>query len=422
MEQNKAYLIRSLKKNSILFLGIFTFIYAVLMPDFSTVIEDYIKILTNQAYLVHDFIEVGSISATFINVAIHFFVAYFLIITNDISDLYGLQFASIGIFVGHAFFGSNLLNIIPLILGVFLYAWWAGHSPKRYTAVSLFACAMSPVVSFIIFYNGFSIRNAIIGLLLGVLLGFLSIPLAEEFVKFHKGFTLYNFGFTTGLIAMLVLSFFSLFGYNIEPVYVLSTKAHIYLLIYMFILILAIMAISFLHYKSIFTNYLRLLKSSGRTPTDFVANFGYATTLFNMAFTTLIFLVFLLNTNFPLNGTLVGGLLSIMGFAAFGKHPFNTIPVALGVLLSGILKNYGISNQGILLTMLFSSGLAPISGYYGPIFGIFAGFVHSNLTAIVMNLHLGMSLYNNGFTSAFVAALLEPIAEIIFRHRKDEII
>lgn len=422
MHEPKTQVIHSFKKHFILFLGVFTLIYAFMMPDSSTWIEDYKKILLNQAYLVHDFIEVGGISATFINVAIHFFVAYYLIITNDISDLYGLQFAAIGLFVGHSFFGSNLLNIFPLILGVFLYAKWAGHSPKRYTAVSLFSCAMSPIVSFIVFYNGFSIRNCILGIGLGIILGFISVPFAEEFLKFHRGFTLYNFGFTTGMIAMLVISFFSVIGYEIQPVYILSTKAHIYLVIYMFAIIFIFMGISFVHFKSICKNYPRLLKSSGRTPTDFVSSFGYATTLFNISFTTLIFFVFLLNTNFPLNGTLLGGLLSIMGFAAFGKHPVNTIFVALGVIAAGLLKGYGIANQSILLTLLFSTGLAPISGYYGAIFGFIAGFVHSNLTSIVMNLHLGMSLYNNGFTSAFVAALISLIAELVLRHRKDEMI
>ncbi len=414
------YVVHSAKKHALLFLGLITFVYAIFMPDAEQWFTGYLKILSNQAYLVHDFIEIGGISATFINVALHFFIAYYLLLRNEFTDLYGLQIAGIGIFVGHAFFGSNVLNVLPIIIGVSLYAKWSKHSLKRYTAISLLSCAMAPIISFIMFYKGFHWQSFLAGAFVGIVIGFISTPLAEEFVKFHKGYTLYNFGFTTGMIAMLVISFFSYFNYEITPVYLLSTHAHIYLVIYSFMIIFIIMGVSFIRWGEILVQYPKLLQASGRTPSDFVSTFGLSTTLFNMSFNTLLFLVFLLNTGFSLNGTLIGGLLSIMGFSAFGKHPKNCISVAVGVLLAGMIKGVGIANQGVLLTMLFSTGLAPMAVYYGAVVGIITGFIHSNLTGIVMNLHLGMSLYNNGFTSAFVAALLVPIADTIFRYKEDE--
>lgn len=47
-----------------------------MMPDFDHIIEDSIRILTSQTYLMHDFFEVGGISATFFNSAIHLLIAY----------------------------------------------------------------------------------------------------------------------------------------------------------------------------------------------------------------------------------------------------------------------------------------------------------------------------------------------------------
>lgn len=418
-KERREYLIHSFKKHSILFLGIFTIIYAMFMPDRNVWVSNYIKILLNQAYLVHDYIEIAGLSATFMNVGFHFLVAYYLMIRNELSDLKGLQVASIGIFVGHSFFGSNILNIAPIILGVVLYAKWAGHSLKRYTAVSLFATATAPIVSFIMISGGLNIVSIGIALIVGILIGFISAPLAEEFIKFHQGFTLYNFGFTTGMIAIFVSIFYGYFNISPASVYYISTYAHIYLSVYTLLIILFFLFISLTRIQSIKMHFMDLLKSSGRVPTDYIADYGLATTLFNMSINTLIFFVFILLTGCPMNGTLVGGLLSIMGFSAFGKNPKSSVSIAIGVILAGLLHGVEINESRLLLTALFCTGLSPIAGYYGVFIGILAGFVHYNLVGTIFRVHLGMTLYNNGFASGFVAAFMVPIIDTIKSNKEE---
>lgn len=411
----KKYVTHSIKKHSILALGIFTLIYAMFMPDFDTCIVDYITILKSQAYLVHDYTETAGISASFINVAIHFFIAYYLIVRNNYSDFRGLQMAAVGIYTGYAFFGSNPLNTIPIIVGVSLFAIWSGHNVKLYTAVSMFSCAMAPVVSFIMFKTDMGIWSVILAILTGIFIGFIAPPLAEEFLKFHQGFSLYNMGFTTGIVVMFISILFDYINVDIKVAYYYSTHAHYYLLIYILILSFVFIAISMLKYKKVFRVYKELIKSSGRLPSDFSIEYGLSTTLFNMGINTLIFTGIILISGFKLNGTLLGGLMTITGFSALGKHPRGCLPVAFGVIIAGLMHGLPFANQRLLLTMLFSTGLSPVAGYYGIIAGIVAGFLHYNLTVVILKLHLGMTLYNNGFTTVFVAAFLVPIIDTFFR-------
>ena len=98
-----------------------------------------------------------------------------------------------------------------------------------------------------------------------------------------------------------------------------------------------------------------------------------------------------------------------MGFAAFGKHPKNVIPIILGVYLASSINKYGISSTDAIIVALFSTTLAPIAGEYGIFYGILAGFIHKAVATNVGFLHGGINLYNNGLAGGFVAAILVPL-------------
>ena len=78
-----------------------------------------------------------------------------------------------------------------------------------------------------------------------------------------------------------------------------------------------------------------------------------------------------------------------------------------------------VSAQAIAVGLCFASGLAPISGVYGWPFGLVAGVAHYCLVTSVPALHGGFCLYNGGFTSILIAALLVPQLEAFF-HTKAE--
>ncbi|MGT2667175.1 DUF1576 domain-containing protein [Streptococcus rifensis] len=403
------------EKDYLLLLAIVTFVYAMLMPDSTGLISNYQKLLFHQTYLIHDFFEVAGISATFFNVSLHFLVAYYLNVRNNLTHLTGFQLAAAGIFIGHSFFGTHVLNILPIILGVVFYSWWSGQSFKLHTSQSLFATSTAPLVSFILLNQGISITSILLATGLGLFLGFVTPPLAEAFLKFHQGYTLYNTGFTTGIIAMLVYACLRYFGFEVDGVSMISTHAHRYILIYIALICISFMVVPLIgaDFGELKVKLNKLTHRFGRLPDDFVMKYGRRTTFLNMGLTGMAFLIIVVLTGIPLNGPIAGGLMSIIGFSAFGKHPRNTLPIALGVLLAGYFSLGHLNDLSVILPLLFGTALAPIAGYYGIIVGVIAGFLQFNVAQSVIGLHLGLSLYNNGFSTGFVAAFMVPVLDSI---------
>lgn len=402
-----------LEKDYLLLMALLTFIYALLMPDSRSCLANYMKLLLHQTYLLHDFFEVAGTSATFFNVALHFLIAYYLNVRNNLTRLTGFQLAAVGIFVGHSLFGTHLLNIVPIIIGVILYAHWSGQSFKIYTSQSLFATAMAPMVSYLMFYRGFSWFSFALALVVGVVLGFITPPLAEAFLKFHQGYTLYNIGFTAGVITLMAYALLRYFNFALDAVSLVSVHAHLPLLIYLSLISGSLIIFSLLgaDIQEMKEKFIKLNRRVGRLPDDFVIKYGRRTTFFNMGLMGAVYLLIVLACGLPLNGPSAGGLLSVMGFSAFGKHLRNTLPIAAGVLLAGYFSLGEWSHLSVILPVVFGTALAPICGYYGIIAGMVAGFLHFNVVQSVIGLHLGLSLYNNGFSTGFVAAFLIPIFE-----------
>jgi len=168
--------------------------------------------------------------------------------------------------------------------------------------------------------------------------------------------------------------------------------------------------------------YRRLLQDSGRAPSDFLRMFGAGPVLLNTGINGLISMAFILCSGGDLNGPTVGGILTIMGFSAFGKHAFNIIPVMAGVFLGGLVMHWSLSDSAVQLACLFCTTLAPISGYFGWPFGVLAGFLHSSVVLYTGTPVAGMNLYNNGFSGGLVAIVLYPIIIAVVRHRKPTLV
>jgi hypothetical protein len=113
----------------------------------------------------------------------------------------------------------------------------------------------------------------------------------------------------------------------------------------------------------------------------------------------------------PLNGPVLGGILTVIGFAAFGKHLKNAIPVAIGIVGATFLFRVDPSAPGAILALLFGTTLAPIAGEFGLLVGVVAGFLHFVMVHRTGAWHAGMSLYNNGFAGGLTATLLAAVME-----------
>jgi hypothetical protein len=152
-----------------------------------------------------------------------------------------------------------------------------------------------------------------------------------------------------------------------------------------------------------------VIASTGQSPTDFIALAGIGPTLANMGVCGAIGMAYIVAVGGELNGPVIGAIFTIVGFAAFGKHPRNIVPIMAGVFLGSLFKPWNIDDPSILLAALFGTTLAPIAGRFGWHWGIVAGFIHSSAALTVGPVHAGLNLYNNGFAAGIVASVLVPV-------------
>ena len=140
----------------------------------------------------------------------------------------------------------------------------------------------------------------------------------------------------------------------------------------------------------------------------------------NMAVVGAFCVTYILLIGGDLSGPVVGGVLTIFGFAAFGVHLKNFIPCLVGVYLATCLKTFVITMPAMQLAALFSAGIAPIAGQFGPIAGLFAGVLHTSIVMCTGEMYSGLNLYNNGFSLGFVAIIMIPVLESFMKKYRRE--
>ena len=88
--------------------------------------------------------------------------------------------------IGFSFFGKNLYNTIPIILGVYLYAKAIGQPFGEYVLHSMFGTALEPAGQRV-FVQPRVFRSrlayAYSALLSGLLVGFIIVPLSLRFLQ-----------------------------------------------------------------------------------------------------------------------------------------------------------------------------------------------------------------------------------------------
>lgn len=285
---------------------------------------------------------------------------------------------------------------------------------------ALFGTAFGPLVSEISFNIGLSFPEGIFfGYIAGFIAGFVIPSLARHFVGFTKGFSVYNIGFTSGVVGTIFTSLLRSTGQTIEPVSMISS-GHNQPFTIIFLTLFTLMLITGLFLNSWTLNgYGELLQHSGQLSTDFLQTNGFSVTLINMGLLGFVSTGYILFHGGELNGPTIGGILTVVGFGAFGKHLRNVLPILIGVSLMGFLNDYDMSATGVVIAGLFGTTIAPIAGRYGTLIGILAGAFHLAVVSNTGYLHGGINLYNNGFAGGFVAAIMIPLLEAV-QYQKDK--
>lgn len=389
------------------------------LQPFDKLIDGLINILVDSSVLITDYLAIGGIGATFINAGLLSLICVFILIKMDMKPN-GSIILSLFLVFGFSFFGTNLLNVWPIIIGVYLYSLKKEHPFRHYIIVALMGTSLAPSVNqvFLLTLNNIGINSfnlkIIIALILaisvGAFIGFIMPPLVSHSMKIHEGFMLSNAGLASGFIAITFVALLKALGLTMESKYILSNKYTLELSIMLFVTFGSMVVLGLFYNKEPLRIFKDLNNESGRIVTDFFILYGENFALINMGLVGLVYTVLTLLITQELNGAFVAGIFTVAGFAAFGLNLRNVIPITLGSIIAMQFNISGYEMNTLMIIILFATSLAPFSGYYGIIWGIIAGFTHLCLTLNVSIINAGINLYNNGFVAGIITVLLLPIA------------
>ncbi|MCF6335230.1 MAG: DUF1576 domain-containing protein [Spirochaetales bacterium] len=392
---------------------ILSFIVLGLITDGSgDAIEGFLRIQIHSGRLISDFIPIGGIGGTLINAAFAGLVGLILVIILKV-QLSGPTYAAILTIIGFGFFGKTPLNILPIILGVFLSAKLAGKMFREYIIIALFGTALGPLVSFIVFEFGFTGAAAVAaGLTGGIITGFLLPAIAVSMLHLHQGYNLYNMGLSCGFFALFAASLVRAAGHNFESTMVWYSGGSPVIIWLIPALSLSLVIIGLISEKiNGIKEFLSIQKLSGRLPSDFMDLGSLGGALINSGLIGIFGSLYIFFVGGSFNGAMIAGLLTIMGFGAFGTHLKNSWPIVLGVILSTLIFGKGLASPSPLLAALFSTTLAPLAGQFGILTGIIAGFIHLIMVLQTGVWQGGMNLYNNGFAGGLTATLIVAVIQ-----------
>jgi len=394
----------------------------IVLDDPANILPGLYRIVSMQDLLITDYVSIAGIGATLVNSALVTMVSIVIIKCSG-DPLNGFTLVEMGLMAGFSLFGKNLFNIWPIILGTWLYAKYQKEPFGKYAGVALLATSLSPLVSYMALGSVHASLPS--GILAGITIGFLLPSLSAYTYKVQNGFNLYNMGFACGLLAMMIVPIMTAFGDHPDSALYWATGYNAAFAVVVGVLCVGFILTGLLFCKApiwaVWAGYRRLLSTTGRAPSDYLRMFGPGPVLVNMGVNGLIGMGYIFLVEGDLNGPTLGGIFTIIGFSAFGKHALNILPVMAGVFLGAYGMHYTPDYPALQLAGLFGTTLAPIAGHFGWIYGVLAGFIHSALVLQTGGPVAGLNLYNNGFSGGLIAIVLYPVITAIARHRRPKL-
>jgi len=404
--------IEYLKKS--FYLPILALIMIILAFIFNTpkeIFVGYKNILLSSSILTTDYIAIGTLGGALVNAA-SILILNLVILRLLNLRMSGLIYAALYMILGFSFFGKNILNSLPIYIGIYLYAFLNKIPVKNLVISLLFSSGISPLVSYLIF--GFDLAYYIsipLGIGAGIVAGLMVPAISSHTIKFHQGYNLFNVGFSLGIISLAFNGVLRAFNLRASEISILSNDHNLFLYLFVAILALVLLIAGIILNPKSFKKIPDLYKRSGRLVSDYIRDYGVSIVMINQAslltFEILICLIF----KIELNGAIFGTILAVSGFAGAGLHLKNTSFVMLGAILMCLITKTNITSTSIIIGILFSAGVAPIAGRYGIVAGIIAGMLHIAILPLCRSFQGGYDLYNNGFCAGFVACILIAIIE-----------
>lgn len=412
--KGKEMLLFVLGTNALLYLS------ALLTATPKELLQGMIQIIISRDALITDYFVLAGFGASFLNAALVMTVCIVLLMVEKI-PFSGPTMAVLYINAGYALWGKNILNILPILLGTFLYAKLHHVKFGRYIYMALFGTGLAPFVTEMLYMLPFSYPvNFMLAVAMGIFLGFVISPISMHTASMHMGYNLFNVGFAAGILAFVLVCVMRSQGLNSSTVLIWREGVPTLLVVGMYLYFAIAVILGLVLNRGRMDKLLHIFKHPGRAVADFVLMDGPGATLMNMGLVGMIGLTYILLIGGDLSGPVVGAIWMAFGFAAFGAHVKNYLPVLLGVYLYSFLSRNPATAPGIQLAAIFAVGLAPIAGQFGVIPGMLAGMFHSAIVMCTSEMYGGLNLYNNGFSAGWVAIFMVPSLESFIKHFQDK--
>lgn len=429
------------------FISLSFLIAAPCMPDAGSMLSGLWNIMTQTCKISTNYFAVGGYAATFLNMGL------VGLLCTGLCCLPGAkpnQVTTLGVLltIGFASWGMNLLNMLPTILGVMLYAAVKKEKLGNVSNAMLYSTGIAPLISDLLLrypytqYVGFHWLGLCLGVLVGLMIGFFLPAGLAHAPNVHKGYDHYSAALPIGMAAFFLRAvlYNVMLGWKIGDLGKLSamaapeTASFLNTNIFCFAVFGACIVFALLMGCKP-KDYWELLKDPGHG-VCFTTKYGYAPFLMNVGLFGLM-IVGYFNLAGAIDGKNVwtgmtfGIVFCMLATCNSGSHPGNVWPIMVGYILTSYLfgwifhllggEEYGltIGSQSILIGMCYANGLSPISGKYGIFYGMLAGGLHYLLVTAVPDLHGGFCLYNGGFTAALICLLFVPQLEKFCRTKEE---
>ncbi|MCM1025264.1 MAG: DUF1576 domain-containing protein [Roseburia sp.] len=384
------------------------------------ILEGLQKIILSQNMLITDFFTVGGMGAAFLNAALVLALCEILVLAEKI-PFTGPTMATLFINAGYGLWGKNPFNILPILFGVWIYT--KAHHVRfgRLIYTALFGTCLAPFVTELCYllpvHAGIRIAAAV---LVGIVIGFFLPPLSMHTQSMHMGYNLFNIGFSAGILAFVFYCILKSFGIDGGTVLLWQSGRPAGIAAALYLLFAGTFVCGWWLSGWKLGGLKKIFSRPGRAVTDFVIMDGVGPTMMNMGLVGAICITYILLIGGDLSGPVIGSILMAYGFAAFGAHVKNYIPVLLGVYLFTYLSRHEPTEPGIQLAAIFGVGLSPIAGQFGFLPGILTGMVHSAVVMCTAPMYGGLNLYNNGFSAGWVAIFMVPALESFMKNFGDK--
>lgn len=391
---------------------ILLFVSAFLLASPTEILCGMKDIILTRDALITDYFELTSYGAALFNSGVFMLFGLLIVVRLNI-PFTGFTFAALFINAGFALFGKNPVNTLPILIGTYLYARANNVKVSRYIYTAMFGTCLAPIITEVAYILPFALPiNLFLAVAVGIVIGFILPPVAIHTVAMHKGYNLFNVGFAAGFIGFVIVSIFNAFGYNGMTAVIWCEENPLWLILGLYGYFLATFFYGLYLNKGECLKPLRhLWTHPGRAIADFILMDGLGTTLMNMGLVGSMCLTYILLIGGDLSGPVVGGILTVFGFAAFGIHIKNYWSILLGVYLCTTFTIYSPVSPSMQLAAIFCAGLAPIAGQFGWVAGVLAGILHVTIVSNTGGLYSGLNLYNNGFSAGIVAIIMIPSLE-----------